>query len=92
MSSSSISTKKHVSSGAATHRMGQQSLVAASLPLLVNLSPTCNVCTPKKYPAHNHLIPAPCEIARRGLGDRKSERVAVEAGRNNAIHSNMQIQ
>lgn len=37
--------KKHVSSGAATHSIGQQSLVAASFPLLVNLSPTCSACT-----------------------------------------------
>lgn len=45
MSSRSMSTKKHVSSGAATHRIAQQSRVAASLPLAVKRSPTCSVCT-----------------------------------------------
>lgn len=45
MSSRSMSTKKCVSSGAATHRMEQQSRVALSLPLAVKRSPTCSVCT-----------------------------------------------
>lgn len=44
MSLSSMLTKKSVSSGLATHRMEQQSRVAESLPLSVNLSPTCRPC------------------------------------------------
>ena len=37
--------KKPVSSGAATHKIEQQSRVALSFPLAVNRSPTCSVCT-----------------------------------------------
>ena len=44
MSSISMSQKKYVSSGAATQRIAQQSLVALSLPLAVKRSPTCKVC------------------------------------------------
>ena len=44
MSFNSMLTKKSVSSGFATHRIEQQSRVAESLPLSVNLSPTCNPC------------------------------------------------
>lgn len=48
MSSRSISTKKQVSSGAATQRMAQQSRVAASLPLAVKRSPTWRVCRARR--------------------------------------------
>ena len=41
--------KKSVSSGFATHKIEQQSLTALSLPLCVNLSPTCKTC-------HNHAL------------------------------------
>ena len=41
MSFRSMLTKKSVSSGLATHKIEQQSRVAESLPLSVNLSPTC---------------------------------------------------
>ena len=45
MSASNILTKKSVSSGLAAQMMQQQSRVAASLPVAVNLSPTCRACT-----------------------------------------------
>ncbi len=45
ISASSILTKKSVSSGLAAQMMQQQSRVAASLPVAVNLSPTCSACT-----------------------------------------------
>ena len=45
MSLSSMLTRKSVSSGFATHKIEQQSLVAESLPLSVNLSPTWRPCS-----------------------------------------------
>ena len=61
MSLSSMLTKKSVSSGLATHKIEQQSRVAESLPLSVNLSPTCRPCRIRLHHTHqSHLTHAEC--------------------------------
>ena len=55
MSLSSMLTKKSVSSGLATHKMEQQSRVAESFPLSVNLSPTCRPCRAKTLVHENQF-------------------------------------